>query len=131
MDGQLCHLSSTTVELHGGKLTHYAVDRLGNWKPSKLRGHCQVAVSVKLCDTAYSTLQLGSPGVGRTVRVEACLDSGAMMVVCGTCQVEDMGFSTSDLLLPATDIKTVDGTQPRCWRPSSRRSVAMINTGRR
>ena len=48
--------------------------------------------------------------MGQTVRVEACPDSGAMMVVCGPRQVEDMGFSTKDLLLPATDIKTADGT---------------------
>ena len=109
-DGQFCRLTGAHAELRGGKLTHYAVDRLGNWKPSKLTGHGQVVVSVKLCDTAYSTLHLAPPGVGQTVRVEACPDSGAMMVVCGPRQVEDMGFSTKDLLLPATDIKTADGT---------------------
>ena len=31
-----------------------------------------------------------------------------MMVMCGHCQVEDMGFSTSAPLLPAMDIKTAD-----------------------
>ena len=33
-----------------------------------------------------------------------------MMVMCGHRQVEEMGFSTSSLLLPAMDIKTADGT---------------------
>ena len=112
MDGHLFRLSGTTAELRGGKFTHYAVDQFRHWKPCKLSGHGQVVVSVKLCDTTYSTLNLASPGVGRTVRlhVEACPDSGAMMVMCGPRQVEDMCFSTSDLLLPNTDIKTVDGT---------------------
>ena len=40
--------------------------------------------------------------------MEACPDSWAMMVMCGPRQVEDIGFSTSVLLLPATDIKTAD-----------------------
>ena len=55
---QFCRQTGATAELRVGKLTHYAVDRLRNWKPSKLRGYGQVGVSVKLCDTAYSTLHL-------------------------------------------------------------------------
>ena len=65
-------------------------------------------VSVKICETAYSTLNLKSPGLGRMVRVKACPDSVAILVVCGPCQVRDTGFSTEDLLLPATDIRTAD-----------------------
>ena len=40
-----------------------------------------------------------------------------MMVVCGPRQVEDMGFSTKDLLLPATDIKIADGTPAKVLGP--------------
>ena len=48
--------------------------------------------------------------MGRRVRVDAFPDSGAMMVMYGPHQVEDMGFSSLALLLPATDIKTFDST---------------------
>ena len=73
---QFCHQTGPTIELHDGKLTHFAVDPLGNWKPSKIRGYGQDKVSLKLCDTAYTTLHLASPGVGRMVLVEACVTAG-------------------------------------------------------
>ena len=41
--------------------------------------------------------------------MEACPDGRAMMVVCGQHQVEDICFSISALVFPATDIKTVNG----------------------
>ena len=67
LDGLLCRLTGELAELHDGKITHYAVDQLWNWCSSKLRGHRRVGVPVKLVDTAYSTLNLESPGRGMNV----------------------------------------------------------------
>ena len=108
--------------------TNYTMDKLGNWPSSKLRGHGWVVLSAKLCDTVYS-FHLKSPGKGRRVKVEACLDIGAMMVVCGLRQVEDKGFLTSALLLLATDIKNVEGSLAR--GPSLSGLAVMIYTARR
>ena len=48
-----------------GKLTHYAVDHLGNWCPSKLRGHVRVAVSASFLTLPSPTCTRSHKGGGR------------------------------------------------------------------
>ena len=46
---------------------------------------------------AYLTLKMKVPGVGKS-KVKAYPDRGAMMVVHGPQQMDEMGLSTEDLL---------------------------------
>ena len=49
LDRMFYSLYGVAVELPGGKLTHYALDQLGKWRPRKLRGHGWVTLPTPLC----------------------------------------------------------------------------------